>query len=234
MSAPILVHGVLWAADAARLEADVIAHDDLAALVSREADSPAAAQQAEAAIALALRHHERLSAAAARCDILPVRLGAFFGDEAAVRAMLAGAASAFRDRLQIAADAIEMALVVEDLGPPAEPPGPSPGGVAYLRARAAALDADRRRGPRIAEALAGLEAELGAVARLTVRRPIDRQRGGARIFELALLIQRRAIQTASLLVSAKTGAAAALGLRIALDGPWPVYSFASVPSESAP
>ena len=217
MSARLLVHGVLRATDAGGLS--VVAFADLAALVSTEGDEEG--DDAERSLALARRHHALLCEVSQRCDVLPVRLGAAFADEAAAARGLSEMADAFRARLVVCADAVEMSLVAEDAGAPASPVA-AISGRDYLKARAAALTESRARPGRIAAALDALEAALAPHIRRLERRAAvaPRQR------DLALLVQRGATVAVSTLVETRRIELAPQGIALGLRGPWPVYSFA--------
>jgi hypothetical protein len=220
-AARLLVHGVLRAADAAGLGAETVAFGDLAAVVSCDLED--ASDDAERSLALAKRHHETLCEITLSRDVLPIRLGAVFADADAVAKGLAELSDLFRARLAVCAEGVEMSLVAEDVGaPPAATV--AAGGRDYLKARAAALTEARARPARLAQALDALEAELKPHARAVERRTAP----PPRLRDLALLVQRGATVAVSNIVERRQAEFASMGLALALRGPWPVYSFASL------
>ena len=221
-AARFLVHGVMRAPDSRRLSLAALPFGDLAAVLSPEPESEG--DDAARTLALAERHHAILSGIAEAADILPVRLGAAFADADTAARALAEMADLFRARLDVCADAVELALVVEDLGAPPAPPAAAAGGKDYLKARAAALSEARSRPARVAAALEALEADLTPLSRARVRRPP----APPRALDLAWLVQRCAISTVSNRIRQWEDRLAALGLAASLRGPWPVYSFASL------
>jgi hypothetical protein len=218
----LLVHGVMRAADARGLAARVAPFGDLAAVVSE--DNEPEGDDAARTLALAQRHHALLSEIAATCDVLPVRLGAAFADEAAAARQLAEMADVFRAGLAACAGAVEYSLVVEDLGAPVAPEPPDSGGKTYLKARSEALARSRARPARIAETLDGLEAQLRPHVRALARRPA----APPRALDLTALVQRHATPTVLSWINQRQDELAALGLAADLRGPWPVYSFATL------
>jgi hypothetical protein len=237
-----LVHGVMRAGVSAPASARpavaggalvAVGEGPLAALATRLpdvlTDGAAAADlfsDVERTRAVALAHHELLSAVAATGDIAPVRLGALRDGEASVRAMLAAESAHFSERLAAVAGMVELAVrLVTDADAPHQPAPAAATGRDYLRARSAVANAGRDH-----EALASLfarEAEQTFAVLAADTRPGGAAPAGQpkRWLDLALLVRREAVSEVAGLAESLGQKARRLRLVLSLTGPWPAYSF---------
>jgi hypothetical protein len=235
----LIAHAVLRASDADHLAAVIEPGDGfaivtagaLAVLVSRRdrAETEATFADADRATALALAHHDLLVAVAAALDLLPVRLGAIYRDEAAVRAMLNEGGEAFAAALARIAGGVEYVITVAES--PAAPAG-SPVPIAatgrdYLKAlsqrRQQTGDLGSMRAAAVDRALEALASE----ADRTIRKAPRAAAGGEpkRLASVTVLVRRTAGASFEAARRSIADDLARHGLNLACDGPWPPYSF---------
>lgn len=185
----------------------------------------------------ALRHHDVLMALHQATTVLPLRFGSLCEHEHDVRTLLAGrcdallsALSALDDRdewtLRIAADAAAIEKRCQRESPV----------LAVLHARESGLPAGQAyfvRKQRAGVTAALVSETMAAIEDATVERlsafalPTIRGRRTARAFsETALLVDRGHLAALKAALTAVERDYAWCGLRAALVGPWPPYSFA--------
>jgi hypothetical protein len=161
----------------------------------------------------ALRAHEaavrRIADAADAC--LPARFGAAAADEDALRRALAGREPELRDALSLVKDREQMTLRVHGPGAPAPAFAPPAGpGTRYLEGR--------RRASRLPE----LDPLRSALAEVVRAERVERHSEPGLLASVYHLIDRGA----AALYSRTVEATALEGLRVAVSGPWPAWSFA--------
>ena len=161
----------------------------------------------------ALRAHEaavrRIADSVDAC--LPARFGAAASDEAALRRALTGREPELRDALSLVKDREQMTLRVHGPGAPAPAFAPPAGpGTRYLE--------ERRRARRLPE-LDPLRAALGPAVRAE---RVERHSEPGLLASVYHLIDRGAAPAYASTVEATP----LEGLRVAVSGPWPPWSFA--------
>lgn len=184
---------------------------------------------AEALADLALRHNDILSAWAARGPVLPLRFGTVFSGPAALQDHLAREWPRLTRALQALGDSQEFVLRLRVLGDPVLAPEPSPAtGRAFLARGRAARDLRRD----LADRRLSLARELLSAATSLARQvtPAAAPRAD-RILDAAVLLPRPKGPELAVLAAQHRAAATALGLDLALTGPWPAYGF--TPPETA-
>jgi Gas vesicle synthesis protein GvpL/GvpF len=189
---------------------------------------------ADRAAQLAIKHNALLTALAVQTDILPVRLGAAYADEAAVRAMLADQENLFVTALGRIGGAVEFAVrmtALTELETEKQPAiSDAMSGRGYLKARGAVADRRRQAGEIIATASRRVLIALGHDA---VEQAVIKPRRGSpeavpkRLLDIALLIRRDTLETFAARVVAAQAEAAQSGFKLSVSGPWPAYSFAT-------
>jgi hypothetical protein len=165
---------------------------------------------------------------------VPVRLVTLFSDEASVRSLLRERGPDFDAALQRLTGRTEWGVKVYADTPKEEQPGieekdGAKPGTSYLLRRRAQRSERERALHTAAEFCDRLHDRL---ARLTVagrRHPVARERAATLLLNGAYLVQDRDFAAFREAVEADTGNA---GVRVELTGPWPPYSFASVPGLS--
>ena len=215
-----------------------IASDGVACVVSlvpaRDYGGSGAARDEHWLAPRALRHHEVLSALHRVTTVLPLRFGASCASSADVRALLADRQATLRERLsafhgmdewtlRITADAAAIADRLERESPVLielrERAATLPEGRAYFvrkqRANAAAALAS--------QTLAAIEDEV--IGRLGLPVVRGRRAVAGAFAEAALLVGRDGVDALKAALADLEAEQAWCGLRFAIVGPWPPYSF---------
>jgi hypothetical protein len=189
--------------------------------------------------AVARAHDGVVRAAMEHGPVVPVRLVTLFSDEAAVRALLRERGTDFEEALERLSGRTEWGVKVfadsreSGEGSAAAAPGEGGGsgpGASYLSRRRATLgERDRVMraaagyGERLHERLATLAV---ALRRHGLRSAMAPEGSGTLLLNDAYLVDDRRFAAFRDAATADPGQA---GVRVELTGPWPPYSFASVP-----
>lgn len=229
-----LMHGLLNAADAERgpISDNIPTHrllrvNDLVAIVgdaNRDLTDPTLPP--EMIVDAALEHDAILTSYTAHWTVLPVRFGAAFSNEDAIRRHLEDPQQAEAATRQLAKldGHQEFGLkVLIDVDPPSMTREPQiDSGRAFLRERAQVRSELRTLSERRAEFVKALTGSLAAVVSDARLKPARADVLG----DFALLIARSTVEQFRQKVASFSQPAAGLGLSLRLNGPWPSYSFA--------
>ncbi len=257
----ILLHGVIDGTTAGRIDAsaprdaldggpvEVVRAGTLSAVVTpipgRLADGRASAallENEDTVTALAVAHNRILTDLSAHGAVAPVKLGAAFADDEAVRAAVLARQTCFENALARIDGAGEYAVRVVDAPDRArrapasastESASADPaaiGGRAYLHARGARRRARDAAAQRTEAFLDALTDQVAALARAVVSTPPAPAAPGrpARRLDLAVLADDAGAARLDALVGSMSAPASELGLMIEATGPWPAYSFAEL------
>lgn len=182
----------------------------------------------------ATAHHRVIAALSSRGTMLPLRLFTVFDDDASVKAALGRR----RQRLAALIDRVEgrsewvLRIHRPEPGPPATTGGPRPAsGTAFLRARGDAQRARVQQARMIDAGVTGLIADLTALADQSVERIVEP--GTSALAEAAFLVERRRLAAFKRQLTAASADLRREGCRLALTGPWPVYSFVELETSGA-
>lgn len=231
------LHGLIWSRDEARAaallggEAEIRRSGRLSLIVG--AVDPAATATPEGASIFAVRHNILLSRLAAEIDVLPARLGEGAAGAQALRGRLAARRPQVLAALRRVSGAAEYSLTFELAGDrePNAPPSADESG--YLRrklqARRARDHADAQRRALLAQTTRAAE----AIARDCVVALGPSPARPQRRLGLSLLLDRSQTDALAALGAALAPKAEALGLSVAIVGPWPAYSFAAAADAEA-
>lgn len=188
---------------------------------------------ADRAAQLAIKHNALLTALAVQTDILPVRLGAAYVDEAAVRVMLADQEDVFVAALERIGGAVEFAVrmtALTELETEKQPAlSNAISGRGYLKARGEVAARRRQAGEIIATATRRVLIAIGddAVEQALIKpRRVTSDAVPKRLLDIALLIRRDTLETFAVRVIDAQAEAAQSGFQLSVSGPWPAYSFA--------
>lgn len=177
----------------------------------------------------ALRQHAILQAYAAQTTVMPVRFGAVFSSETAVCRFLQDPVRAAQHGALLARldGCLEFGLVLTALAEvPAAPPVPAASsGRAFLARRADARTQRQKLTEDRQAMMHNLAEALGAHGTAQVRNSL---RPG-RLLDLSLLVPRAHAAALATNVGEAEVTARALGLELHLNGPWPPYSFSTLP-----
>jgi hypothetical protein len=249
VSGALILHGVMRAGDAAALglipdmfgkgDACVVALDGpaagMSALVSAcpaGVDAAGLFGDAQRTEGFAVAHNRILSAACEHHDVLPVRLGAVFGSDAALREGLGAQAPALAARLEALSGGVEYGVKITLNNTPNNTPNytrqpqtapAADTGRGYLRQRGLQRDAARDGARHAAAEANAVIAALSQLAMDSRNRPSAAAAPQARAF--AFLVRRAGrdmFEAKAEALAAGTGG----GLSLQITGPWPPYSFA--------
>jgi len=226
----LLVHGIVAARGLTEPDesgAICVAGRTLQAICTRRDPDAVPFDDADAEIAAAMAHHDRLVRLSERHDVLPVRFGTVFSGAEPLRAHLDTNAAAFAASLKRISGCQEFGIRI---GIEATPNGtdtstlggaPASGGRQFLRQRRALRD---RRSDIAAQRTALVERVTDAIA--TCARDLRHApRRDGDMVEASVLVSRTRAQPLFALHRTFEDAMARLGLSLAIRGPWPAYSF---------
>lgn len=204
----------------------------------------------EAVVTFALHHNMVLADLSQRISVLPLRLGSVMSNRTAVTDMLNARESEFSDTLSFLDGAIELGVAIDRLvgfqaGDPSQHSETANGaaphltvieggastegrGRAYLKSRAGSRTKARQlEGERhaLTKNLLNLLQERSRDIRLLANTQADPDSGTERVVNWALLCDRDNQAEIAMLVGEAAQKASSLGLKVAITGPWPPYSF---------
>jgi hypothetical protein len=216
-----------------------IASDGVACVVSlvpaRDYGQSGAARDEHWLAPRALRHHEVLSAVHRVTPVLPLRFGASCASGADVRALLADRQATLREKLSAFQGTDEWTLrMTADAGAIADRLERESPALIELRERAATLPDGRAYFVRkqrastaaalASQALAAIEDDV--IGRLGLPAVRGRRAVAGAFAEAALLVGRAGVDALKAALADLEAEQAWCGLRFAIVGPWPPYSFA--------
>jgi hypothetical protein len=170
-------------------------------------------------------HHAVVEGLGRRGTLLPLRLFTVFDSDARATAAM----SRRRRRLEALArrigDRSEWVLRIHrpTPGPPRSAPASAASGTAFLRERADARRLRMRQARMIDAGVGALIAELAELADDSVERAVEP--GTSALAEAAFLVDRASLAGFKQGLTRASADLRREGCRIALTGPWPVYSF---------
>ena len=228
MSVHYLVNGIVSAAGIpGDLAGPAITSGQIAALVTPvpSARSETLFDDPDTARDLALEHHERLVELVRHMDVLPIRLGAVYSSENAVREKLRQQEELFRSALaELSGQAEYLATLTRAERPAADETPSARSGRAYLSQRRQARRAKEARRDSGERLVAGITEAVRTFAASVVSEPVrgDRPREIGRI---AFLAEKEIPERALAVLEDCAGHCRAAGVEMAVTGPWPPYSF---------
>lgn len=222
------LHGIV--APGTRLDADLPRHRLLdcgpcAALISDFPPSEALADLPPETLAdLAMAHHAILTAYCDRGGVLPMRFGAVFSDEDAIRAELTTRHEGWRAAFDAARQLREYALRIAILpdGETAVPPPAADSGRNHLQARRAKRDA---RATRAEDRARFARSILSRLEPLSVQIDPAGAPKPDRLLDCVVLLAADQVPALKECTAACAAEARALNLQLQIRGPWPPYSF---------
>jgi hypothetical protein len=245
VSGALILHGVMRAGDTAALglipdmfgkgDACVVALGGpaagMSALVSAcpaGVDAAGLFGDAQRTEGFAVAHNRILTAACEHHDVLPVRLGAVFGSDAALREGLGAQAPALAARLEALSGGVEYGVKITLNNTPnntrqTQTAPVADTGRSYLRQRGLQRDAARDGARHAAAEANAVIAALSQLAMDSRNRPSAAAAPQAHAF--AFLVRRAGRDTFEAKAEA-LAAGAGGGLSLQITGPWPPYSFA--------
>jgi len=237
----------LRAIDEGPLRAIVI---DLDAAYLTGGDAAERLESVEWLVPRAERHEAIIAEAAGDGPVIPARFGCVFSGESPLRDMLSGhesllwnalenvdGASEFAVRILVDRERAVDAMLDDDASSPggkdAGGGATASGGASWMQKQRRRRDANRERGPWLAERLRTSIEEVQSLARAACRhRIVEKQRDGREVVaNWAFLVAHEDRPAFEAAVSRAAAALEGIGAEVDSGGPWAPYSFA--PSVSA-